>query len=93
MRTRLRAWLRQGLIAIDQLALVLLCFVPFVLLDRGLCPDADETISSYVGRHAIMRRRWALIAEAVIDWTFVRLGHAPGHCRRAIETLAACRAP
>ena len=89
---RLRAWLRQWLVAWDQLALVGLCFVPFVLLGRGICPDADETISSYVGRHALAGARWALLAETMIDRLFLLLGDGPGHCRRAIENLAQRRA-
>lgn len=92
MKARAGAWLRQWLIAWDQLALVALCFVPFVLLGRGLCPDADETISSYVGRHAQDGKRWARAAEWAINRLFVLLGHPPGHCRRAIERLEARRA-
>lgn len=47
--------------------------------------NPDETISSAVGRKAIAGRKWALVAERVIDALFRALGDAPGHCRRMIE--------
>lgn len=87
MITRGRAWLLQWLIAWDQLALVALCCLPFVLFGRGSCPNADETISSYVGRHAMAHKRWALAAEVLINALFAALGDGPDHCRRSIESL------
>ena len=86
MRHRLRPWLWQYLIALDQLGHVGLCFWTYVLLGRGSCPNADETISSRVGRAAILDRPWALALERPIDWIFERLGDGPGHCRRSIES-------
>jgi len=62
------------LLAIDQLGNVLL---------GGDNPD--ETISSAIGRKAIEGRRWALAAECVIDWLFLRLTGETGHCRTHIE--------
>jgi hypothetical protein len=85
MASRFRPWLKQWAISVDQLALVTLCFVTFVLLGRGSCPDADETISSRVGRNAAGGARWAVIAEWSIDRLFVALGDTPSHCRRSIE--------
>jgi hypothetical protein len=62
------------LLAIDQLGNVIL---------GGDNPD--ETISSAVGRKAIEGRKWALIAECIIDWLFLRLTGDAGHCRASIE--------
>jgi len=81
---RLRLWLREILISIDQLLHVLLGG-PKYLIRGGPVPSADETISSKVGRRSIAGARWAMLAERVIDWLFVQLGEAPGHCRRMIE--------
>lgn len=85
MRTRLRGWLWQWLIAVDQLAHVWCAGWLYVWLGRGECPSADETISSRVGRSAVAGAGWALKAERVIDWLAEQLGDAPGHCRRHIE--------
>lgn len=85
MIARGRAWAKQWLIAIDQLAAVALCFAPFVLLGRGRVPNADETISSIVGRWAEAGHRWALACEWLIDRLFTALGDGPDHCRRSIE--------
>lgn len=30
-------------------------------------------------------KRWALLAERVINWMFERIGDGPNHCRRHIE--------
>jgi hypothetical protein len=79
MRRWLRAWWL-FLIAVDQLAYVWLACWLFVLANRAE-PDPDETISSAVGRNAVAGRRWALIAERVIDRIFGR-----GHCRDSIGT-------
>lgn len=84
MRARFRSWGWQFLIALDQLAHVLICFATYVVLGRGDCPVADETISSRVGRAAVLGKRWALLLETVIDRLFVALGDKPGHCRRSI---------
>lgn len=82
MARRLALWLLQLLIAIDQLVYVWAAGWTYVWLGRGRCPSADETISSCVGRHAMRERKWALIAEKVINALFWL---APNHCRRAIE--------
>ena len=47
--------------------------------------NPDETISSAVGRKALAGRRWALLAERVIDALFLRLTGERGHCRANIE--------
>lgn len=83
MTARLLKWLRAWLVALDQLAYVTLA-APKYLLAGGPVPSPRETISSKVGRMAVKGKRWALIAEAVIDWMFERIGSRPGHCRRAI---------
>ena len=88
MGGRLRTWLRCVLVSLDQLAHILLAGPKFILLS-GPVPNPDETISSKVGRMAIRGKRWALIAEAAIDWLFCRLGAEPHHCRRMIENLPA----
>ena len=84
MGRRLRPWIWQLLIAIDQLAHVVIGFFTYVLLGRGSCPNSDETISSRVGRNAMKGRRWALLAEIVIDWLAERLGDEKNHCRRSV---------
>ena len=71
---RVRRYALNILIALDQLGNV---------LAGGNNPD--ETISSTVGRKAIEERRWALLAERVIDWLFLRLTGQAGHCRANIE--------
>lgn len=74
IRRWLRAWL-VFLIALDQLIYVWFACWTFVWFGAAE-PDPDETISSAVGRGAIAGRRWALIAERIIDALFGR-----GHCR------------
>jgi hypothetical protein len=69
-------------IALDQLVYVWLCGWAYVWLGRGSCPNPDETISSCVGRHAVAQKKWALIAEKVINALF---WFQPDHCRNAIE--------
>lgn len=82
--TRLRDWTLQILICLDQLGHVWIAGWFYVWLGRGKCPNADETISSWVGRRAEAGKRWALVAAAVIDWLFSLLGQE-NHCRRHIE--------
>ena len=92
MRTRLRIWFWQYLICLDQLVHVGAVFWTYVLFGRGSPPDADETVSSRVGRAAIKGRAWALVAEHIIDRLFMALGDGPDHCRRSIELAdSACR--
>jgi hypothetical protein len=79
VRRRFSAWGWQFLIAVDQLAGVTICFWTFVVFGRGEAPNADETISSRVGRNAVEGKRWALICERLIDGIF-----GAGHCRRSI---------
>ena len=73
------------LLALDQLAYVWLAGWVYVWLGRGVCPSADETISSCVGRQAIAGKRWALLAETIIDRLFLVLARQSGHCRASIE--------
>jgi len=74
----------QYLICIDQLIQVKLFSIPFILTGKGKCPNADETISSVVGRKAVKGRRWALITEKAINKLFSILGEED-HCRSSIE--------
>ncbi|PXA90001.1 hypothetical protein DMC47_28120 [Nostoc sp. 3335mG] len=83
---RLAEVARQVLVSIDQLAQVLIVGVAYLLRLTNICPSADETISSYVGRAQMRGAGWAKIAAATIDGLFVLLGEAPGHCRRNVET-------
>lgn len=66
-------------IAVDQL---IGCSVRglFYVCGRGECPNADETISSFVGRRSRDGAAWAKAAERLIDAVF-----GAGHCRRSIE--------
>lgn len=81
--TRLRLWWWQYLISRDQAWLVNITFLTFVLFGRGSPPRADETISSRVGRNALLRRRWAILCEHFIDWLFSAI--EPDHCLNSIE--------
>lgn len=84
MTRRARAWLLVLLIAIDQLAHVILAGPKFVALG-GKRPNPDETISSRVGRAAIAGKRWARACEWLIDGVFNLLASERGHCRNHIE--------
>jgi len=86
---RLGAVARQILVSIDQFAQVLIVGTAYIAGLTSVCPSADETISSYVGRGQLRGARWARAAAAVIDSLFILLGEEPGHCRRNVET--ACR--
>lgn len=85
LRARAGLWTRQLLLALDQLAHVVIAFFTYVLLGRGSIVDADETISSRVGRAAARGSAWGLCAARMIDRLFVFLGDGPNHCRRSIE--------
>lgn len=85
MAFRFSNWILQLLVALDQLAHVWLAGWTYVWLGRGECPSADETISSRVGRAAIGGRRWALVAERLIDPIFHLLRRQRGHCRTSVE--------
>lgn len=83
LKERLKRALLIVLIALDQLAQVLLS-VPHYIFVGGAVPNPDETISSKVGRNAIAGKRWALLCEKFIDWLFYRLTGERGHCRRHV---------
>lgn len=80
--SRLRLWLLVLLIALDQLAHVLLAGPKYIIVG-GPRPDPDETISGKVGRMAARSKRWALAAEWIIDGLFRLIGAGRGHCRAA----------
>jgi hypothetical protein len=48
----------------------------WVITGSGQEPDPDEPFSSRVGRNAIAGKRWALVAEYLIDAVL-----GAGHCR------------
>lgn len=48
----------------------------WVITGRGHEPDPDEPFSSRVGRNAIAGKKWALLAEVIVDGIF-----GAGHCR------------
>ncbi|MFZ4165302.1 hypothetical protein [Brevundimonas sp. NPDC058933] len=82
------------LIAIDQVAHVLVAapFYVFGLTDD--LPDPDETISSRVGRYSIRGDRWAKVAEYLIDLLFFWQTDEHGrrnHCRRSVEARECAR--
>lgn len=79
MGSRLKAWGWQMLLCLDQL---FGCWLRgwFYVWRGGECPDADETLSSFVGRNAVEGKRWALVAERLLDGVF-----GEGHCRESIE--------
>lgn len=81
---RLRIWLRELLIASDQVAHVFFGG-PKYLICGGPCPSADETISSKVGRQALRGKRWARACEIPINLLFLPLEGEWHHCRRCIE--------
>ena len=84
---RVRRSIRSWLVAVDQLAFVVLA-TPYYLAFGGEPPSERETISSRVGREANNGWLWAKVAEFGIDLLF-RLCASPwGHCQRAI--LAPC---
>ena len=79
---RIRYYLLRILIAINQLVGVTF-FGFFYLIGLANRPNADETISSRVGRAAIQGHKVALIAEKVINFLF--LPFEKNHCRKRIE--------
>lgn len=83
---RLIALLIQIGASLSQLLHLVLGGLLHVAIDDMPMPDRDETLSSRVGRAAMAGKRWALIAERVIDALFLILGDGPGHCRRNIGT-------
>ena len=75
------------LISIDQLAHVLVA-APFYLLGfTNELPNADETISSRVGRYSVRGDPWAKVAEWLINLLFFWQVDEHGrrnHCARSI---------
>lgn len=54
----------------------------WVVTGRGKLARGFETFSSRTGRNAIQGKRWALLAEKIIDGFL-----GDGHCRANIELL------
>jgi hypothetical protein len=84
MSLRFHLWLWQWLLAVDQLLGVAVSLFTYVIMGRGHVWDADETISSRVGRGAIKGKRWALILERVIDSCAHAISGEVNHCRCSI---------
>lgn len=82
MIKRVQRWLFELLVSLDQLFHVILGGPKFIIFD-GPCPNADETISSKVGRQAVKGKKWALFVEPIINILFRPLGQK-NHCRDAI---------
>lgn len=80
--SRLGQVLGSWAMTLDQFANALITGLWYLLTARGDCPNPDESISSNVGRHAILGKRWALVLEALINPVFALLGQ-PNHCRTA----------
>lgn len=83
MLLRLRRWLFQLLVAIDQLGRVVLGGPGYLITGKD-CPNADETISSAVGRHAAEGFLWARVVEVPINALFLLLTGKKDHCRSSI---------
>jgi len=65
---------------------------PRYLIFGGVAPDPDETISSVTGRLAPTGRRWAVVAEWLIDRVMWPLnGFRLGHCRVAARAFILSR--
>lgn len=80
---RLVIWLQALGSAWSQLWQVLWA-APRWLAMGGVAPDPDETVSSVTGRMAMAGKRWARIAEWMIDRIMLPLhGWRLGHCREA----------
>jgi hypothetical protein len=79
MLARFRRWIWLFAIALTQgIVNTTIAGLWWVLTGRGSEPDPDEPFSSRVGRNAIAGKRWALVAEWLIDGIF-----GAGHCRQS----------
>ena len=76
----------QILISVDQSAAIIIS-TPIYMIFGGPCPNADETISSIVGRNAQQGKLWARICGKFIDTIFGALGQK-NHCRKSIEIFS-----
>jgi hypothetical protein len=77
MRRRFIRWLYLFAVALTQgIVNTTLAGLWWAITGRGSEPDPDEPFSSRVGRNAIAGKRWALIAEKLVDSIF-----GAGHCR------------
>jgi hypothetical protein len=78
---RLSDWLGRMFVCADQMFCVWLRGWFFVWFGMGKLPSADETLSAFVGRMAMLNHPWALRAERAIDFLMTE----KGHCRAAIR--------
>lgn len=80
MISRLGQWVWAVLVGASQWGVnTVCCGFWWVLTGRGAVPNPDETFSGRVGRAAVKGKRWALIAERIVDGLLGR-----GHCRDSI---------
>ena len=87
MLGRLTEWLWAVLVGFSRYVVnTIVAGLFWVVTGRGKLTRGDETFSSRVGRNAIQGKRWALLAEKIIDGF---LGER--HCRRSIEIGPHCR--
>lgn len=77
LRARFARWVYLFAVALTQgIVNTTIAGLWWVITGRGQEPDPDEPFSSRVGRNAIAGKRWALIAERIVDGIF-----GAGHCR------------
>lgn len=75
------------LVSLDQLLHVLVAAPFFLFGFTDELPNADETISSRVGRYSVRGDRWAKVAEWLINLLFFWQVDETGkrnHCARSI---------
>lgn len=84
MWTRFKRWLFLFGVALTQgVVNTTVAGLWWVITGKGQEPDPDEPFSSRVGRNAIAGKRWALIAEKLVDAIF-----GAGHSRSAAKSHA-----
>ena len=77
MPARFKRWLYLFAVALTQgIVNTTLAGLWWAITGKGQEPDPDEPFSSRVGRNALSGKRWALIAEKLVDGIF-----GAGHCR------------
>lgn len=80
---RVNDWNWQAWVLLDIIAAFLIFWPPYlvgVIDDR---PRNGLTVSGYCGRNALMGKRWARVASAVVDRLFLILTSQRDHCVKA----------
>jgi hypothetical protein len=84
---RLITWIHQIVISINQFIQIMVSGPLYLVCGGDM--NADETISSKVGRKSFEGKHWAIILEWVIDrLLYFYEGGNLGHCWMAIEDSA-----